>query len=144
MKTRKVTQYICEFCNKRNYQKAAMASHEKYCTMNPERGCRMCDKIGELSEPIPMKELLKILPEPEDRKQVLQNLIVGYDSSITNLEEIDKAILKLNEKVAGCTACTLAAIRQKGIPVPATSFDYKKETESFWEDYNDEHRDYGY
>jgi hypothetical protein len=127
MKVKTVKQYKCDFCGKKNYQAGAMKSHEKHCTMNPERSCRMCDKTG--GHGFDVSELLAMLPSPAE--------------SIANINEINEAIKKLQVKVEHCPACVLAAIRQKKIPVGATSFNFKKELDNFWADYNDAHSDEG-
>ena len=129
MKTKLVTQYKCDFCSKKNYQAGAMRAHEKHCTKNPERSCRMCDKAG--GHGFDMSELLAMLPSPIEQDDY---------GTIVNIDEINEAIDSLRDKVEGCPACVMATIRQKGIPVPATNFDFKKELESFWSCYNDDHR----
>lgn len=130
MKTKKVNQYICEFCGKRNYAAWAMKRHEKYCTMNPNRECRMCALIGELPESI--EKLKSVLPE----MKTVENSWGCID--ILNEDEIREAVKKLRNKADNCPACVLATIRQKGIYVNVTGFDYKKEIAGFWADYNAE------
>ena len=49
MKSRVVTQFSCDFCSKKLFQKAAMQKHEDNCTMNPENAvlcldCAFCNK----------------------------------------------------------------------------------------------------
>jgi hypothetical protein len=129
MKVKKVNQYQCDFCGKKNYSAGHMKSHEKHCTMNPERACRMCAVVG--VSPSPMTELLAMLPEPEWHPDDL-----GFETFV-NIKEINEAIDALQEKVRDCPACTLAAIRQKGILVPITKFDYTSATKGFWNDFND-------
>jgi hypothetical protein len=86
-----------------------------------------------------ISELLVILPSPVVKDYP------GCEEPVTNIEEINKGIDSLHDKVEGCPACILAVIRQKGIPVPATKFDFKKELNSFWSDYNDDLAErYGY
>lgn len=43
VKTKKV--YYCEFCNKHLLVAHAIKTHEKHCTKNPERECRMCGGV---------------------------------------------------------------------------------------------------
>jgi hypothetical protein len=50
MKTKEVTQYICEHCNKKYLRVHACLVHEKMCHYNPENktccyGCRFLQKI---------------------------------------------------------------------------------------------------
>ena len=44
VKVRKV--YYCDFCKKRLMRIDAIINHEKHCTANLSRICRMCDGIG--------------------------------------------------------------------------------------------------
>jgi len=55
---------------------------------------------------------------------------------LVNEEKINEAIGKLWQEV-GCPACTLAALRQKGIPPRWTCFDFEKECHDFWGDANE-------
>lgn len=53
--------YYCDFCKRAGQSGKTIAAHEKACTRNPERECRMC-KLGELRQR-PTSELLAILDE---------------------------------------------------------------------------------
>ena len=55
MQVVQVNKYICDYCGKKQYASWAMKKHEKHCTMNPNRECRMCDLMGELQEPIEVR-----------------------------------------------------------------------------------------
>ena len=53
-------------------------------------------------------------------------------------EAVDAVLPKLREACNNCPACIMAALRQKGIPVPvAKNFHFKKECQSIWSDFND-------
>jgi len=125
MKSRQVTQYICEFCNKRTYTKQSMANHEANCTMNPNRGCRMC--LKGLAEGGDMSRLLPLMPDP----------IWNDSGDLENLAQINEAIEKVRKECGDCPACILATLRQKRIPSYPTDFNYKYECERFWKEYND-------
>lgn len=127
MKVKKVNQYQCEHCGKKNYSAGHMRTHEAHCTMNPERACRMCERAGEA--PTPIKELLAMLPEP--------HIGEGFHYPLINIEEIDRAIETVHEKTE-CPACTLAAIRQKGIMVPMTKFNYRAACNDFWAEWQED------
>jgi len=126
MRKKKVWRYYCEFCKKANCSSGSMAKHEASCTKNPNRVCRMCKMLGKAQ--IPMKELLELLPEHNPQDFVFR---FGAEN-----EPIEAGIKKLREVTEDCPACILAALRQRGIPVPATSFDFKKECEAAWADFN--------
>lgn len=34
--------YYCEYCNKHRLRKNIIEEHEKHCTLNPNRECRLC------------------------------------------------------------------------------------------------------
>src|SRR5688572_17673310 len=42
MKTEKKNVYYCDYCKKRSLAANHMKTHEKHCTNNPDRQCRLC------------------------------------------------------------------------------------------------------
>jgi hypothetical protein len=145
MKIKRVNQYQCEYCGKKNYSAGHMKSHELHCTLNPNRKCKMCDKLVDWAgledqRPVPMDKLLEVLPKPKEvtRKEYWEDPFgPGYRKyeTIENIDEINAAIEKLKEITEGCPACILAALRQKGIMVPTTDFDYGAECREFWSEW---------
>ena len=135
MITKKVNRYYCEFCKKSNCSASSISRHEKSCTLNPDRICRMCTKLGlDQSE---MSDLLKILPTP-----VLTEDDIGL-LTLINGKEIESAIEKLRSVTENCPVCIFATIRQMGIPVPAIkSFNFTEECKSAWACLNDAQADY--
>lgn len=127
MRERTVKRFYCDFCKKSGGQKAAMAKHEKYCTMNPDRDCRMCHLITG-TRPEPMAELLAIIPEMPDYPT-----IVSGDEAWRRWEACQEkareAMIALREKVDNCPACILATIRQKNTVFPI-EFDYHAESKT--------------
>jgi hypothetical protein len=128
MKKKQVWRYYCEYCKKANCSGSAIAKHEKSCTKNPNRICRMCKMLDKVQKPT--KELLDLLPDHDP-----SDLVFRFGE---RNEPIEAGIDKLRKITEDCPACILAALRQKGIPVPATSFDFEKECKSAWADFNDE------
>jgi hypothetical protein len=144
MKVKKVNRYYCEFCKKSGCSGGHIAKHEKHCTMNPNRICRMC-KVFEV-EPADMLDMLGVLPNPADYD--LEDVSSGtgevWGSHMDARElfdmDIDATMPKLREIANDCPVCILAALRQKGIPVPLVeSFDYKKELTEAWSCINENH-----
>lgn len=96
--------------------------------------CAMFD----LEQPA-IKDLLKILPnqkkfcyEQDGTKQYFSTFWV----------QVEKAMPALREKTNNCPACIMAALRQKGIPVPiAESFNFTEECSIWWSIFNDQHSD---
>ena len=142
MKVKRVNRYYCDFCKKSGCSKPALAKHEKHCTMNPARECRMC-AFAELSGE-PLSKLIAIMPTPP----------TDYND-LTDAESFEafarSFIPKLRTEADGCPTCMMAAIRQSGWRVPAMrdiygenkqeSFDYKKESDELFEEiHNAEYR----
>ena len=125
MITKKVNRYYCEFCKKANCSASSISRHEKSCTLNPDRICRMCAMFD--LEQRKMSDLLKILPTPV----IIEDDEMGL--TLINVKEIESAMEKLRSVNDNCPACLLATIRQMGIPVPAvSSFNFTEECKSAW------------
>lgn len=124
MKQRLRMQYYCGFCKKSGAVKSCIANHEKYCTNNPDRECRMC-VLGMGGHSHSVKELIEIIGE-------------GGEGSLE----------RLREATDGCPACMLAGIRQSKINDYTSDdtfesyrkrevgFEYKKERDEFMEEVN--------
>jgi len=121
MKPYRAIRYKCDFCKKTSGAKHVMTRHEKKCTKNPNRICGMCAIYNQISPKI--EELKSVLPERSELvTQPMSSVDYDYSVSICN-----ESLKKLRSLVS-CPNCILAAIRQKGIPVPMFSdFQYKKE-----------------
>jgi hypothetical protein len=136
MRSRRVTRYYCDFCRKAGCSRHHMENHEKHCTMNPNRECRMC--VAAENEQVPLTDLVALLPDIKDFEQSdpegIGKMYVGLDAAI------DAALPIVREKAGNCPACILAALRQSSI-IPLVSiglFDFKKEVEAFWSKVNNE------
>ena len=139
MQTKKVTQYKCDYCKKKGLSASHMSRHEKHCTMNPDRYCRMCDLLGH--EQANIKDMLSILPDPK----LFEDDSVEWNNVLPEQTEI--AMPKLRDITNNCPMCIMAALRQKGIPVlMINSFDYKKEVEELFYQHNQDQleKDHGY
>ena len=75
--------HYCDFCKKSTGTKPSMEKHEKSCTANPERVCRMCS-FADLEQQ-PFADLVKA------------NTFEGFEA--------------LKKLAQGCPACILAAER---------------------------------
>lgn len=121
MKITMVKKYTCDFCRKSKYTPQSMKLHEKHCTLNPNRECRMC-YFAFGSGTAPMADLLGIYGD-------------GSDENFRSLRSY----------VEGCPACILATIRQANntnidgcVPIgyqDSHGFDFKAEAKKFLEDY---------
>jgi len=130
MKNKMVKQYICDFCGKKGLSATHMKRHETYCTKNPQRGCRMCNVADTL---VSHKRIIEMLPVP-----VIEEGEFG-DKHLLNAEIINGVLrnLKADDDYIYCPACVLAALRQKGVLVRSTEFDFKKECADFWKEHNE-------
>lgn len=128
MKVKKVNRYYCDFCKKSGCNKCAMEKHERHCTMNPNRRCRMCDAQAE--SPESMDVLLSILPDPKKYNLDPDDFTEGNRLR----DDVVAALPALRDKTLNCPACILAAIRQRGIPIyMVDGFDFKAECEAFFD-----------
>jgi hypothetical protein len=128
VRSKQVWRHYCDHCGKGGFSKPAMVKHEKHCTNNPNRECRMCAIIGEA--PVPMPELLAVLEG------------IPYQS-----DQQEPYLKALREKTLGCPACMLAAIRQHLNAArknyspddcgewPWVTFDFKEERTAFFRDH---------
>lgn len=144
MKSKQVTRYNCDFCNKRGFSAPHMAKHEKHCTLNPDRECRMCrllaDGLDGDFERNTLAELIAILPD-STRYHEVKDIDVNREHEKFSADVME-AIPALRKASGNCPACMMAALRLAKIPVPmAENFDFKKEIDSIMEDVRAEQRE---
>ena len=146
MKKKQVWRYECEYCGKKNYAAWAMNRHEPSCTKNPHRFCKVCAILEEIQTPT--HKLIDCLPPLEDVQSEI-DIPMGWGENYTmetqrifneeSTKIVNESLPLLRKKANDCPACIMAALRQKGIPVPvATDFDYKKEMESIFSEINED------
>ena len=125
MTKKKVWRYYCDFCKKTGQSAGHMAKHEKHCTANPNRTCRVCDSS------VPVSSRLLAL-----------KLTVGLEADPIKGHHEDKVAMddatldKLRSTVDGCPACMLSVIRQSH-RYP-DSWNYKQEHDAYWAERNSE------
>ena len=139
MRRKKVWRYYCDFCKKAGCSGGHIKKHESRCTLNPNRSCGMCKLLDE-NEPN-LTTAMSILPNPKDYEKEEEHGFVYYD----DLEvKVERVMQELRDFVSNCPACIMAALRQKGIPVPLVkSFNFSAECKSVWNEFNEDQRDYG-
>ena len=143
MLVKKRNRYYCEFCKKANCSGASISKHEKRCTKNPNRICGMCKLFDNKQQPIEI--LLAILPDPKklvgNANEIIGHDILIIDENWSKAEiELKNALLILRDVSGNCPACIMAAMRQKGIPIPLINtlgFDFSKESKEVWTKFND-------
>lgn len=122
-----------------------MRVHEKHCTMNPDRECRMCKMVSPGYEradfqPAPLHVLIALLPNRFSL--VSKNHELQQAGVLTDTDGLLKSAIPVLRKATGnCPACMLAAIRQAGIPVPmAEDFNFTAEVKDIWNGINEDRR----
>ncbi|MDY6895003.1 MAG: hypothetical protein SVO01_06255 [Thermotogota bacterium] len=130
MRQKMVWRYYCDYCGKGGCGKWQMAKHEKHCTMNPNRVCRMCEGVP--TPPEKLAEAIAILPDPTSYKR--------HSFDIDLSKAIKDTLPMVRGIVDDCPACILAALRQKGQGklYDLNSFDYGEEVKQMWVDRNAE------
>lgn len=128
MKVKKKNVYYCDFCNRHSLS-PSLGIHEKHCTANPDRECRLCDNrsVKEIIEKYRkcfyVREVVKPFPVDDLTIQVV------YKKKFT-LEDIK------NELDYFCPNCILAIIRCLGLNRyyfdKKFEFDYKKALDEWW------------
>jgi hypothetical protein len=121
MKTIKKNVYYCEYCNKRGLSAGHMSKHEKSCTLNINRICRVCNLLA--------KEKLELQP-------IINKHLALYIQTDFLKTYNGQSIL---EDCDSCPACSLAVIRQIYKQTQSKHlynnivFDYKKEMQSIFD-----------
>lgn len=121
MRKIKKWRYYCDFCKKSGASEHHMKNHEKYCTSNPNRECRICDKLQEVQQPL--VELLRVYK--------------------------DGGLKELRAVAGNCPMCILWALKAALKPEEIFEsyehdFDFKKELDDFWKEYNQLQREEQY
>lgn len=133
MKTIKKNVYYCEYCNKHGLSASKMVIHERHCTANPERDCRLCGYNGGFIEKITeLKKRFTIVKEQEK--------YTGFDIDIIKWEDKEITIDELKNITDGCPNCILTIIRGIGLIHYGFDFhfDYKTELAEYWKMINEE------
>ncbi len=134
MIVRKKNVYYCEYCKKKSLR--SLKTHEKHCTANPDRECRLCDNK-------PIKPIIE-----KYQKYFYIEKVEHVSFGITE-EELRVIFLKeftlrdlVNELDYICPNCILALIRCLGLNRwymdKKYKFDYQKALANWWAKANEE------
>jgi len=127
MKIIKKNVYYCGFCKKHNLSGGFISQHEKHCTANPNRTCRMCDN----QKPVD-KELIKFVEDAYSKIIVPNKTKAGINYQL---------ILKFQKEISNltdCPACLLAIYRQSKFDRDYFSFNYRDAVQKYWKEKEDE------
>ena len=135
MKTKMRKVYYCEYCRKHSLKN--ISEHEKHCTANPHRECKLCG-AKDISAIIKQyKESYKLVTEINEDKHVgeFQTIDVKWARGKVTLTQIQR-------DVEFCPNCTLTVLRcselNKYPQGNDLQFEYKKELQAWWDDANQE------
>ena len=129
--------YYCEYCNKKSLRSVII--HEKHCTANPNRICRLCEG----------KSIKEIIDKYEAMFEVnnIQKVVFGgceVSLEVKYLKEFTLDDIR-NELDYNCPNCLLAIIRCLGLNRwyfdKKFKFDYQKELQGWWAAVNEEARE---
>lgn len=120
MKVKKKCVYYCDFCSKKSLR--SLKIHEKHCTANPDRECRLCDNKS-------------IKPIIEKYRGYFHVHEMTYDVAFKKKFTLKDIINELDYR---CPNCILAIIRCLGLnryyfKGKFEYFDYKEELGDWWE-----------
>ena len=117
------------------FQAHAMARHEKHCTLNPQRECRVCKLLEDSQDfgftPAPLAQLVAMLPK-------YPYVFSSDGEEGVFFVELANAITDVRAASGNCPACIMAALRQAKIPVPMVeNFDFTAEMKTIMDGINE-------
>ena len=121
--------HYCEFCKKRGFMKPTMEKHEKHCTANLDRTCRMCE-VTTLD--------YRILIKKYNEQFKIQECGNDFDDW-EHILETPKAE-DIMKEVNDCPACALTIVRN--LKHSGVEFNFKEECAKYWESVNIDSVDY--
>ena len=132
MKTKRVNRYNCDYCGKRGYSVGHMKTHEKRCTLNLARECRMCywvdedeinfdSPVARVADEWRMERLMSLLPDPKTYLKI-EKVGHAFGNSVFEswpglTEAIVESLPSVREAAGGCPVCVLSALRLKETPM---------------------------
>lgn len=147
MKVIKKNVYYCDFCKRKNLSGGAMSVHEKHCTANPNRECRVCGK-KDISEAV-SKFTIRFKLHPIERENIFTLKHDETDFYEYGVEWIGEPVTmnEIRDEVDDCPNCILAVLRQTGFNkyyFNFEKFDYQKELSEAMAEKNREYEDDSY
>lgn len=124
IKTKKV--YYCDYCKKHSLR--SLLKHERHCTANPNRECRLeCDTVN-----------LPKLIEKYKKQLVIREHAFGCFNEVVSKPDIKN----IKADTGNCPNCTLTILRcaETGSYYSPDEFNYKAELESWWSAVNESER----
>lgn len=133
MRVKEQKVYRCDFCRK--YALRSLAKHERHCTGNINRECRMCGRHAGTLQAVVDRANASVQFDGEPRSGVTNIRHWNLDQLYTDLAEE-------HDKSGGCPMCTLTVIRHSKLgQFPCQMrFNLKEEIARWWADVNEEER----
>ena len=130
MKSKIVTRYICDHCDKYMYSKNGMARHELRCTLNPDRHCAVCSLVDLCAKPL--AEIIATIPSHD-----LMDFGFDWPNYYENI--LLPKMPEIRGAADNCPACLMAAFRQSAIPLPMLPcFNFTEEMKVIFKRKNEE------
>ncbi len=89
-----------------------------------------------------LEKMKALLPDPEKYMEAGIDAYdwISYDSKFS--VAVAEALPKLRDEADNCPACIMAALRQKGVPIPvAREFQFTDECKAWWNNFNNNQRE---
>lgn len=145
MKVIKKNVYYCDFCKRKNLSAGAMSVHEKHCTANPNRECRLCGK-KDIADVV-NKFTVRFRLHPNELNDIFtEDFVLGHEYKIEWLGE-PVTMKEIRDEVDDCPNCILAVLRQTGFNkhyFEFEKFDYQQELKDAMAEKNREYEDDSY
>lgn len=132
MKIIKKNVYYCDYCNKHGLSVSHITTHERHCTANPLRICRLCGYSSGFMETIAkLKKRFIIATE--------YNEFARFDLEIVKWKGEEITLDELRYITDGCPNCILTIIRGVGLNHYGFdfNFNYQKELSEHWKTINE-------
>ena len=131
--------YYCEYCKKKSLRSVKI--HEKHCTANPDRACRLCDNK-------PIKPIVKKYQKYFHIRETKSLHPISEWDEIKITPVFNKKFTLsglINELDYECPNCILALIRCLGLNrwymEKKYEFNYQKALANWWSVANEEQRE---
>ena len=113
--------WYCQFCGKHYHRNNTR--HEKHCTANPDRYCRLCETV---------RDYHVIVKHFKEQIEVEKHEYYGGLDEITVIRA--PMLSDIREAVDNCPACILTIMRLTGLVAPWFNlhFNYREEKEKWW------------
>ena len=133
MKTIKKNVYYCEFCSKRGLSAYHILKHEKHCTANPDRRCRLRGNNSLMEEIEKLKSRFEII---ENELDFIDDIFTTNDHYTVEWKGEKITIDEILDITDGCPNCTLAILRQTRLNwhLFDIKYDYQKELSGWWKE----------